>query len=94
MTDMINFNEQAKIDSVQGALALRGRINEVVDGICADGYVNICWLGIGGTWASSMQATVHMKQYSAIETWARMLPSTWQQGTSASARAPWSSPAR
>lgn len=70
MTDMINFNEQVKIDSVQGALALRGRINEVVDGICADGYTNICWLGIGGTWASSMQATVHMKQYSAIETWA------------------------
>lgn len=67
---MIKFNEQAKIDSVNGALALRPRINEIVDEICKNGYSNICWLGIGGTWASSMQATVHMKEISAIETWA------------------------
>ena len=31
---MINFNEQAKIDSVNGALALRPQINEIVDEIC------------------------------------------------------------
>lgn len=68
--EMLKFNEQAQIDSVNGALALRGKINEIVDGICKEGYTNICWLGIGGTWASSMQATVHMKEMSAIETWA------------------------
>ncbi|NBK97563.1 MAG: SIS domain-containing protein [Erysipelotrichia bacterium] len=67
---MIKFNEQAKIDSVNGALALRGKINEIVDSICKDGYSNICWLGIGGTWASGMQAAIHMKEMSAIETWA------------------------
>ena len=67
---MIKFNEQAKIDSVNGALALRPRINEIVDEICKNGYSNICWLGIGGTWASSMQASVHMKEFSEIETWA------------------------
>lgn len=67
---MIKFNEQAKIDSVNGALALRPRINEIVDEICKEGYSNICWIGIGGTWASGMQATVHMKEMSAIETWA------------------------
>ncbi len=67
---MIKFNEQAKLDSVNGALALRARINEIVDEICKAGYSNICWLGIGGTWASGMQATVHMKEMSAIETWA------------------------
>lgn len=33
-------------------------------------YRNICWLGIGGTWASGMQAAVHMKEMSEIETWA------------------------
>ena len=67
---MIKFNEQAKIDSVNGALALRPRINEFVDEICKKGYSNICWLGIGGTWASGMQAVVHMKEMSSIETWA------------------------
>lgn len=68
--EMIQFNEQAKIDSVNGALALRPRINEIVDEICKKGYSNVVWLGIGGTWASGMQATVHMKEMSAIETWA------------------------
>lgn len=67
---MLKFNEQAQIDSVNGALQLRYEINDIVDKICADGYNNICWLGIGGTWASSLQATVHMKEFSAIETWA------------------------
>ena len=70
MTDMIKFDEQAKIDSVNGALALRPQIEEIVDGICAKGYRNICWMGIGGTWASAMQATVHMKEKSGIEVWA------------------------
>ena len=67
---MIKFNEQELINSVNGALALRGQINEVVDELCDKGYDNICWLGIGGTWASSLQAVVHMKEFSAIETFA------------------------
>lgn len=67
---MIKFNEQQLIDSVNGALALRGQINEVVDELCEKGYDNICWLGIGGTWASSLQAVVHMKEFSGIETFA------------------------
>ena len=48
--EMIKFNEQEKIDSVNGALALRPQINEIVDEICERGYSNICWLGVGGTW--------------------------------------------
>ena len=70
MTDMINFNEAKKVDSVNGALRLRPQIEEIVDGLCEAGYKNICWMGIGGTWASALQATVHMKELSAIETWA------------------------
>ena len=58
--EMIKFNEQEKIDSVNGALALRPQINEIVDEICEHGYSNICWLGVGGTWASAMQATVYL----------------------------------
>lgn len=70
MADMVNFDAQKKIDSVNGALALRPQIEKIVDALCAEGYRNICWMGIGGTWASAMQATVHMKQYSSIEVWA------------------------
>ena len=67
---MMKFNEKEKLESVQGALALRPQIEAIVDPICSDGYKNIVWLGIGGTWASSMQAAVHMKERSEIETWA------------------------
>ena len=49
---MLKFDEQKQIDSVKGALALRGKIEEIVDQICKDGFKNICWLGIGGTYAS------------------------------------------
>ncbi|MBY4797879.1 SIS domain-containing protein [Collinsella sp. AGMB00827] len=70
MADLVKFDEQAKIASVQGALGLRAQIEQVVDAIFEQGYHNICWLGIGGTWASAMQATVHMKERSACEVWA------------------------
>lgn len=70
VTEMIKFDEQKKLDSVNGALALRPQIEEIVDGICAGGYRNICWMGIGGTWASALQVTVHMKERSTIEVWA------------------------
>lgn len=63
---MLKFDEQKQLDSVNGALALRGEIESVVDSICKKGYKNICWLGIGGTYASCLQAEVHMKERSAI----------------------------
>ncbi len=63
---MLKFDEQKQLDSVNGALALRKEIESIVDGICKKGYKNICWLGIGGTYASSLQAEVHMKERSAI----------------------------
>jgi fructoselysine-6-phosphate deglycase len=64
---MLKFDEQKQLDSVNGALALRKEIEFIVDGICKKGYKNICWLGIGGTYASSLQAEVHMKERSAID---------------------------
>ena len=30
-------------DDTEGALALRGRIEAIVDGICRAGFKNICW---------------------------------------------------
>lgn len=65
---MRKYNEQKELDSMNGALALRPQINEFIDKIHSRGYSNVCWLGIGGTYASSMQAVVHMKEKSAIET--------------------------
>lgn len=34
---MLKFNEQKQIESVNGALALRNQINELIDGICKEG---------------------------------------------------------
>lgn len=63
---MIKFDKQAQRQSVQNALALRGEIERVVDGLCADGFRNLYFLGIGGTWASALQAEIHMKEKSAL----------------------------
>ena len=64
---MLKFDEEKQIASVQGALALRGRIEAIVDDICRAGFKNICWLGSGGTYASCLQAEVHMKERSTLE---------------------------
>ena len=63
---MLKFDEKKQLDSVNGALALRGEIEKIIDGICEKGYKNICWLGIGGTYASCLQAEVHMKEKSEL----------------------------
>jgi len=64
---LLKFDEQKQIDSVRGALALRTQIEQIIDDIWADGLINLCWLGIGGTWASAMQAHCHMKERSALD---------------------------
>ena len=67
---MLKFDEQKQLDSVRGALALRTSIEKIIDEAWDAGVKNLCWLGIGGTWASAMQAVCHMKERSAIETFA------------------------
>ncbi|WP_167628984.1 SIS domain-containing protein [Listeria valentina] len=64
---MLKFDEQAILKNMEGALKLRPQINEVVDAIYERGFQNVCWLGIGGTYASAMQAVVHMKEKSSME---------------------------
>lgn len=64
---MLKFNRQERLDNINGALKLRSQIEKIVDDICDKGYKNICFLGIGGTLASSYQAHIHMKEYSEIE---------------------------
>ncbi|MBF2604308.1 SIS domain-containing protein [Listeria seeligeri] len=65
---MLQFDEQKVLENMEGALKLRPQINEIVDEIQNRGFSNICWLGIGGTYASAMQAVVHMKEKTALET--------------------------
>ncbi|MEK2464625.1 SIS domain-containing protein, partial [Lactobacillus acidophilus] len=51
---------------VKGALALRQEIEKIVDGICEKGYDAIYYMGLGGTYASALQAIFHIKQNSAL----------------------------
>ena len=67
---MINFKEQEKIDSMRGALALRVQIEPLVDSIWDRGLKNLCFLGIGGTWASCLQVVCYMKERTEMEVFA------------------------
>ena len=64
---MRNFNEQAQIDSVNGALALRPQIEKIIDQIWEEGFDGIYFIGIGGTYASSMQVEVYMRGRSSFQ---------------------------
>lgn len=63
---MLKFDEQKQINSVNGGLALRGEIEKVVDEIQKKGFDGIYFIGIGGTWASSLQVEVYMRGRSAL----------------------------
>ena len=63
---MLKFDEQKMLDSVNGALALRPQIENIVDEIQNSGFDGIYFIGIGGTWASCMQVEVYMRGKSAI----------------------------
>ncbi len=63
---MLKFDEQKQIDSVNGGLALRGEIEKIVDEIQNKGFDGIYFIGIGGTWASSLQVEVYMRGKSAL----------------------------
>ena len=67
---MLKFDEQKQIESVRGALALRTSIERIVDDVWRAGRHTLCWLGIGGTWASCLQTVCHMKERSALEIFA------------------------
>lgn len=63
---MIKYDRQHELDSVNGALAIRPQIERVVDEICERGYDLICYMGIGGTWASALQVESHVKELSDL----------------------------
>ncbi|APB31359.1 MULTISPECIES: SIS domain-containing protein [Enterococcaceae] len=57
---MLKFNEQQQIDTIQGALELRPTVEEIIDKVWDEGFDNVFYLGIGGTYASGMQAVTYM----------------------------------
>ncbi|TCJ02487.1 SIS domain-containing protein [Cytobacillus praedii] len=63
---MLKFNEAKQIESVNGALQLRSEVEKIVDQIYSEGFDNIFYLGIGGTYASSMQAVTYIAGKSAL----------------------------
>ena len=67
---MLKFQEESLRQSVTGALALRHQINPFLDATFEKGITNMCFLGIGGTYASALQAVSHMKEFTSMEVFA------------------------
>ena len=64
---MYKFNEEEVLQTYANGIQLRPLIEEKLDALWKKGISNICFMGIGGTYASSLQAYVHMKEKSALE---------------------------
>ena len=61
-----DFNEKEAVASVNGALALRPQIEKILDQIWDEGFDGIYFMGIGGTYASSMQVEVYVRGRSKL----------------------------
>ncbi len=61
-----DFDEDKKIESINGALALRKDIEKIIDEIWSEGFDGIYFMGIGGTYASGMQVEVYMRGKSKL----------------------------
>ncbi len=63
---MLKFDETKQINHVNGALKLRKEIETIVDKIYHEGFDHIFYLGIGGTYASSMQVVTYLNAKSNL----------------------------
>lgn len=63
---MLKFNEQEQLDNVNGALSLKSEVERWIDQIWEEGFEDICFLGIGGTYASALQVEKHLKGRSKL----------------------------
>ena len=53
---MYKFNEEEVLQTYANGIQLRPLIEEKLDALWKKGISNICFMGIGGTYASSLQA--------------------------------------
>ena len=51
---MLKFNEEEQIKAIKGALALRPQVEKIIDKLYTKKFDAVYYLGIGGTYASSM----------------------------------------
>lgn len=63
---MLNFDKVKKFESIEGALALRAKIEKIVDRLQSNDFDGIYFIGVGGTWASSLQVEVYMRGKSSL----------------------------
>ena len=63
---MLSFNENEFMAEETRGLALKEEIEKVVDEICREGYSNLFWIGIGGTYAYLSQMHHIVKTHSGI----------------------------
>lgn len=66
MPQLRRFDEKKQMESVNGALALRPQIENIVKQILDGNPDGIWFMGIGGTYASAMQAEVYMRGRSKL----------------------------
>ena len=74
---MLKFNEEEIRKDIQNVLACRPEVEKVVDSICSDGYENLILLGIGGTYAASMELESYMRGHSSIPVYLENARSSW-----------------
>jgi fructoselysine-6-phosphate deglycase len=67
---VVKFDEQRQLKNINGALALRGEIEGIVDAVFEDGFDGFFFVGIGGTWASSIQVATYMAGKSKLPVYA------------------------
>lgn len=64
---MFNFDQEKFLRVENGALALKGEIEKIVDGLCQRGYKNLFFVGIGGTISYAWQIESILKSKSTLD---------------------------
>ncbi len=65
-----SFDEEAVREGIRTGLSLRNQIESIIDRIWEEGFDGIWFIGIGGTYASCMQAEVYMRGRSSLPVFA------------------------
>lgn len=63
---MLKFDEAEIKKEIENVLKCRKEVEEVIDSICVKGYDNLFLVGIGGTFAASMELESYMRGHSTI----------------------------
>ena len=76
---MLKFNEEQQIKDIRGALALRSDVEKLLIKFGRKDLMRFYYLGIGGTYASAMQAVTYANGKVIYQSMFNMLLSITQQ---------------